>query len=78
MAKALVGYVGGIDDRRAPLTWQLRRRVADLEAEVLRLKQENDALAAAYTRASADLAVTVDDDISRIDTSSELLAPVAR
>lgn len=46
MAKALLGYVGGdsrvIDEIRA-----LRRRVADLEAMVLRLQAENDALAAA-------------------------------
>ncbi|MGH3471234.1 MAG: hypothetical protein ACRDPG_04195 [Nocardioidaceae bacterium] len=45
MAKALLGYVGGdvrlIDENR-----RLRRRVADLEAIVLRLQSENDTLAA--------------------------------
>ncbi|MGH3504381.1 MAG: hypothetical protein ACRDQA_26295 [Nocardioidaceae bacterium] len=45
MAKALLGYVGGdprlLDDNR-----RLRRRVADLEAVVLRLQAENDSLAA--------------------------------
>ncbi len=45
MAKALLGHVGGdprlLDDNRL-----LRRRVAELEALVLRLQADNDALAA--------------------------------
>jgi hypothetical protein len=45
MAKALVGYIGGnprlFDDNR-----RLRQRVADLEAVVMRLQAENDALVA--------------------------------
>ncbi|MGI8577236.1 MAG: hypothetical protein ACR2KG_04810 [Nocardioidaceae bacterium] len=45
MAKALLGYVGG-DVRLADDNQRLRRRVADLEAMVLRLQAENDALAA--------------------------------
>ncbi|MGI8433489.1 MAG: hypothetical protein ACR2LE_01915 [Nocardioidaceae bacterium] len=44
MAKALLGHVGGdprlLDDNR-----RLRRRVAELDALVLRLQAENDALA---------------------------------
>ncbi len=45
MAKALVGYVGS-DPRVVDDNQRLRRRVADLEAIVLRLQAENDALAA--------------------------------
>jgi hypothetical protein len=45
MAKALLGYVGG-DTRLRDDNTRLRRRVADLEAMVLRLQAENDALAA--------------------------------
>ena len=51
MAKALLGYLGNGDPRVVPeLTAEnrrLRQRVADLEAHVLRLQAENDALAAA-------------------------------
>jgi hypothetical protein len=46
MAKALLGYVGGNDVRLIEETQRLRRRVGDLEAMVLRLQAENDALAA--------------------------------
>jgi hypothetical protein len=50
MAKALLGYVGGdarlIEDNR-----RLRRRVEDLEAVVLRLQAENDALSAQLSSA---------------------------
>ena len=57
MAKALIGYLNS--DLRTPsrLTVEnsrLRARVAELEELVLRLSQENDALAAAQT-ASLDL-----------------------
>jgi hypothetical protein len=52
MAKALIGYMNS--DLRTParLTAEndrLRTRVAELEALVLRLSQENDALAARAT-----------------------------
>jgi hypothetical protein len=51
MAKALLGYMSGSDPRvTAQLTAEnrrLRQRVADLEAHMLRLQAENDALAAA-------------------------------
>jgi hypothetical protein len=51
MAKALLGYMGNGDPRvTAQLTAEsrrLRQRVADLEAHVMRLQAENDALAAA-------------------------------
>jgi hypothetical protein len=51
MAKALLGYMSHTDPRVvAQLTAEsrrLRQRVSDLEAHVLRLQTENDALAAA-------------------------------
>ncbi len=51
MAKALLGYMSSPDPRVAfQLTAEnrrLRQRVTDLEAHVLRLQAENDALAAA-------------------------------
>ncbi|MET0928873.1 MAG: hypothetical protein ABWX74_05115 [Aeromicrobium sp.] len=46
MAKALVGYLGGPTSDQLRETATLRRRVADLENEVLRLKIENDGLLA--------------------------------
>jgi len=44
MAKALLGHIGGSDPRILADLAVLRRRVSDLEAEVLRLRAENDAL----------------------------------
>lgn len=45
MAKALYGHVGA-QPGTSLATLQLRQRIADLEAEVLRLKKENDELRA--------------------------------
>jgi hypothetical protein len=49
-AKALVGYMNTTDPRvvahLVSENRRLRRRVADLEAHVLRMQAENDALAA--------------------------------
>lgn len=47
MAKALIGHVGGSDTRAVMEMRRLQERVRNLEAEVLRLRSENDALAAA-------------------------------
>jgi hypothetical protein len=44
MAKALIGYIGGPTTDQLRHTAALHRRIADLEAEVLRLKVENDGL----------------------------------
>lgn len=44
MAKALVGFIGGPTSDQLHETATLRRRVRDLEDEVLRLKIENDGL----------------------------------
>jgi hypothetical protein len=44
MAKALLGHIGGSDPRILAEIALLRRRVSDLETEVLRLRAENEAL----------------------------------
>ena len=67
MAKALLGYSTQTDPRvvhrLAGENRLLRQRVADLEDTVLRLKQENDALAALATEA-VDQAVTRDAELA--------------
>jgi hypothetical protein len=45
MAKALLGHVGGPDPRMISEMRRLQQRVRDLEAELNRLQEENDALA---------------------------------
>jgi len=47
MAKALVGHISAHDPRLAREALLLRRRVADLEDEVLRLQHRNDTLSTA-------------------------------
>ena len=59
MAKALLGYVGGPDPRLAAEMRRLQQRVRDLETEVGRLQEENDALAAAH-RSEHELLTTLD------------------
>ncbi len=63
MAKALVGYMNTTDPRvvahLVSENRRLRQRVADLEAHVLRLQAQNDALAATV---SEDL-LTVPDQM---------------
>jgi uncharacterized small protein (DUF1192 family) len=46
MAKALVGHVGGSDPLVAFEVRRLRERIRDLESEIIRLRAENDSLAA--------------------------------
>jgi hypothetical protein len=46
MAKALLGHVGGPDPRMVSEMRRLQQRVRDLEAELVRLQDKNDALAA--------------------------------
>ena len=46
MAKALYGHVGGPDPRMVSEVRRLQQRVRDLEAELLRLQAQNDAMAA--------------------------------
>ena len=64
MAKALVGYLGGPTSAQHQQTASLRRRITDLENEVLRLKVENDGLLATLRErvdlvSASDLAETV-------------------
>ena len=44
MAKALFGHVGGPDPRMISEMRRLQQRVRDLEAELVRLQEQNDAL----------------------------------
>src|SRR5690348_15082916 len=44
MAKALYGHVGGPDPRMVSEMRRLQQRVRDLEAELVRLQEENDSL----------------------------------
>jgi len=46
MAKAILGHVGGPDPRMVSEMRRLQQRVRDLEAALVRLQEENDALAA--------------------------------
>ncbi|SDQ37233.1 hypothetical protein [Thermostaphylospora chromogena] len=46
MAKALFGHVGGPDPRMVSEVRRLQQRIRDLEAELIRLQAENDALSA--------------------------------
>ncbi len=68
MAKALLGFATGTDPRVVHhLQSQnrvLRQRVADLETVVVRLQQENDALASMATD-SVDEAVARDGSLAR-------------
>jgi len=66
MAKALFGHVGGSDTRLLAQVAVLRRRVRDLEAEVMRLAAENDALL------SVDSPMA--DEIIALDTARESVA----
>jgi cell division protein FtsB len=49
MSKALFGHVGGSDPRMVSEMRRLQQRVRDLEAELARLQNENDTLAAGLT-----------------------------
>ncbi|TKK80804.1 hypothetical protein FDA94_35245 [Herbidospora galbida] len=46
MAKALLGHVGGPDPRMVSEMRRLQQRIRDLEAELTRLQEQNEALAA--------------------------------
>ena len=58
MAKAILGYMSATDPRTttrlATENRLLRQRVSDLEATVVRLQQENDALAAVAAESTED------------------------
>lgn len=66
MAKALLGSIGGdprVANRLSVENRALRQRVADLENLVLRLQEENDALAAIASE-SVDHAVARDGSLA--------------
>jgi cell division septum initiation protein DivIVA len=50
MAKAILGHVGGPDPRMLSEMRRLQQRVQDLEAELARLQEANDVLAAGVGR----------------------------
>jgi regulator of replication initiation timing len=57
MAKALFGHVGGPDPRMVSEMRRLQQRVRDLEAELVRLQEENDALALEAAHEHEDMLV---------------------
>lgn len=59
MAKALIGHVGGPDPRMIIEMRRLQERVRTLETEVLRLRAENDALAAGAAEDTTLIALDV-------------------
>ena len=67
MAKALFGHVGGTDSRLLAEVAMLRRRVRDLEAEMLRVSAENDAL----LRGEPLLPVDTADEIISLEPAHE-------
>jgi hypothetical protein len=59
MAKTLLGHLDRSDPRVLSQVRRLRRRVRDLEAEVARMRDKNDALAAAARRPARSPAAVV-------------------
>ncbi len=57
MAKALFGHVGGPDPRMVSEMRRLQQRVRDLEAELVRLQEQNDALALEAAHEHEDMLV---------------------
>jgi len=60
MAKAILGHVGGPDPRMVAEMRRLQQRVRDLETALVRLQEENDALAA---EVGHDLLIPVRDPV---------------
>ncbi|MER7695532.1 MULTISPECIES: hypothetical protein [unclassified Streptomyces] len=60
MAKALLGYVGGSDPRLLAEMRRLQQRVQDLESELTRIQDENDALNAAAQQESLLDSIDID------------------
>lgn len=64
MAKALIGHMGGPDPRLIAEMRRLKERVRSLETELLRLRAENDALAASVA----------DDHLIALEVKESVLA----
>lgn len=47
MAKAILGHLGGPDPRMLNDMRRMKRRIAELESELMRVRAENDSLCAA-------------------------------
>jgi hypothetical protein len=60
MAKALLGYIGGADQRLVDELRRLRHRVSDLETEVVRLQVERDVLLASIRESRRGSSSTVE------------------
>lgn len=69
MAKALFGHVGGPDARLLAEVATLRRRVRELESEVMRLGVENETLIA--------ISGQVNNDIISLDATAESVGRAA-
>jgi hypothetical protein len=78
MAKALLGHVGGLELRLVDEVRRLRRRVSDLEAEVVRLQIERDVLTAAVLEHHVDVDESdVSDDLADLSGFVSARAPAA-
>jgi hypothetical protein len=66
MAKALLGYVGGIDPRLLAEMRRLQQRVQDLESEIGRIQSEKDALVAA-AHGEPSLLDSIDIDVPQAE-----------
>ena len=67
MAKALLGYVGGSDPRLLAEMRRLQQRVQDLESELVRIQDENDALNAAAAQHGESLLDSSDLDVPQAE-----------
>jgi hypothetical protein len=77
MAKALLGHLGGPDSRLLAEVAVLRRKVRDLEAEVMRLAADNEALASMTTAMGppvADEIIALDGPREKVSASAPALA----
>jgi hypothetical protein len=76
MPRALLGAVGGADQRLVDEVRRLRRRVGELEQETARLRAERDVLSAAILERHEPVGeLTVPADLAELE---ELPAPALR
>lgn len=73
MAKALFGHVGGPDARLLAEVATLRRRVRDLESEVMRLGVENETLIAISGQSNNDI-ISLDATAESVGRAAPALA----